>query len=230
MINNKWDWLKKQLKCVSGQILICMWSVWLLPCLWLHEKTGEEQRSGWENGEACGCDRAPTMARAEAHSCSLSEVEHKGPLIECHCATDTLDLPAPPKHSHTIISKRPHNFIPTPPGHHTAVSSSHLQRHRSCGEHRLLTTHHISGCLIQFCKGNECKASCAVGWDVLLSWWELSNVIKIQAGALHIQPVELTGRSASKQSLPSLCFMLTGRGAMQGGRSEDMCLQSVCPV
>ena len=44
-----------------------------------------------------------------------------------------------------------------------------------------------------------------LGWGVLLSWWELSNVIKIHAGVLHIQPVELTGRkSASKQALPSL--------------------------
>lgn len=156
--------------------------------------------------------------------------EHKGPLIESHYGTDTTD---PPKHSHscTIISQRPHNFIPTP--HYIAVSGSGLHRH--CIEHHLPTTHHISGHLIQFCKGNECKASCAVGWGMLLSWWELSNVIKIHAGVLHIQPVELTGTIARKQALPFLFFILIDRGygAMQGGRSEEMRFQSclsVCPV
>lgn len=116
-------------------------------------------------------------------------------------------LPPPKNNSHTSISQRPHNFIPTPPGHYTAVSGSHLHHHCCWGEHRLPTTHHISGLLIQFCTGNECKASRAFGWGVLLSWWELSNVIKIHAGVLHILPVELTGRSASKQALPSLCFI-----------------------
>lgn len=65
---------------------------------------------------------------------------------------------------------------------------------------------------------------------VLLSLLELSNVIKIHAWLLHILPVELTGRSASKQVLPSFSFVLADRGygAMQGGRSEEMFFQSVC--
>lgn len=40
----------------------------------------------------------------------------------------------------------------------------------------------------------------------LLSLWELSNVIKIHAGVLHILPVELSGRIANKQALPLLCW------------------------
>lgn len=56
--------------------------------------------------------------------------------------------------------------------------------------------------------------------------WELSNVIKIHAGVLHILLLELTGRSASNQALPLLCLVRIDRGywAMQGG------LQSACPV
>lgn len=45
-------------------------------------------------------------------------------------------------------------------------------------------THHISGCLIHFCRGNEREAVCTVGWGVLLlSWRPLSNAIKIRTGA-----------------------------------------------
>lgn len=143
-------------------------------------------------------------------------------MIECHCATDTPDPPSPKHtHIHTITSQRPDKFIPTPPGHYTAVSGSHLQRHHSCGgrapSHR--PTHHISGLLIQFCKGNERKASCAFGRGrrgLLLSLWDLSNVIKIHAGALHILPVEPTGRSASKQALPSLRLVPVDGGATPG--------------
>lgn len=120
--------------------------------------------------------------------------------------------PPPPKHFRTIISERSRNFIPTPWGHHSAVCASHSQHHRNCTKHRPLkppsappptATHHISGCLIHFCKGNERKASCTVGWGVLLSWRELSNAIKIHAGALRFQLAE---GSVGKQVLPlTLC-------------------------
>lgn len=62
-------------------------------------------------------------------------------------------------------------------------------------------THHISGCLIHFCRGNERQAACAAGWGaLLLSWRELSNAIKIRAGAPRSRP---TGGSVSKQAPPS---------------------------
>lgn len=75
MINNEWDGLKKPIEmCVSSHLLIRMWSAWLLPCLWLPQRTGEEQRAAWEISGACGCGHPRALSREEAHSCSLSEV------------------------------------------------------------------------------------------------------------------------------------------------------------
>lgn len=75
MINNEWDWLKKPIEmCVSSHLLIGMWGAWLLPCLWLPQRTGEEQRAAWEISGACGRGHPRALSREEAHSCSLSEV------------------------------------------------------------------------------------------------------------------------------------------------------------
>lgn len=196
-----WDSLRDTLKCVLSQILIC-------PHLLAHpqflERTGVEQGASWVIRGVCGCC---------ARGSQLLRWEHKGPLIECYHATETPDpseppLPPPPKRFRTIISERSRNFLPTPRGHHTAVCASHSQHHRNCTKPPPLNlpptaTHHISGCLIHFCKGNERKASRTVGWGVLLSWRELSNAIKIHADALHIQLAE---GSVGKQALPlALC-------------------------
>lgn len=112
---------------------------------------------------------------------SLSQIEkHKEPLMKCHRTNS-------PNFTHTfthtrartqfriIVSHRLQNFIPAPLGHCSALFASYLWNHLTLS----------SRCLIQFCCGNGCRASCAVGWGVPFSCWELSNVIKI-----HVQ---LTG-------------------------------------
>lgn len=53
-----------------------------------------------------------------------------------------------------IVSHRLQNFIPAPLGHCSALFASYLWNHLTLS----------SQCLIQFCCGNGCRASCAVGW------------------------------------------------------------------
>lgn len=203
MINNMWDRLRDTVKCVLSQILIC-------PHLLAHpqflERTGEEQGASRVIRGICGC---------RARGSQLLRWEHKGPLIECYHATDTPDPSEPPSATTPTSQTLPHNHLREIKELHTHTSgaphcslcfafTASSKPHKAPSPQSPPTaTHHISGCLIHFCKGNERKASCAVGWGVLLSWRELSNAIKIHAGALHILLAE---GSVGKQALPlALC-------------------------
>lgn len=175
MLNNKWDRLKNTLKwCFEPNPHLFVkyevvnsslatgedrrgaegsmgdrWGMWLSSCM-NAEPCGGSQQLSLRGRTQRAFDRVSLCNWYTRPLCPPSQT-----LTHSHLP-ETTEL-----HPHT--SRALHCSL-----WFTFTASSQLQR-APCLPPHPPATHHISGCLIQFCKGNERKASCAVGWGVLLS-------------------------------------------------------------
>lgn len=180
-------------KFVSSPIFICMWSMCALPCLWPPERTRREQRAAGQISRGRSVGRAQTLSRAEADSCSLSEVGtqrafNRVSLWDWYTCLPSQTLACKHSHGKKHTASSPHltsTFTTLP-----FSCCSHLQHlcRVQLGGH-LPTIHRrifrpLNSLLQREMQGGG-RCLCGSCWVTRL--W-------IHAEMLHIRPVELTGR------------------------------------